>query len=619
MRNNIGLVINAGVVALSVLAACTSSSSSNGNSGGAGTGGGGAGGSGGTAAAGANGGTTPVIGGGAGVGGASAGSSGSGGSGAVGGASAGSGGVANAGSGGATVDDGDWIAPPTAAMAAVPPMGWNSWNKFACNVSESLIKGVADLMVTNGMKDAGYQYVNIDDCWQSSRNGDTIVADATDFPSGMKSLADYVHGKGLKLGVYSDRGTQTCAGRPGSQGYEVADAKTYASWGVDYLKYDNCNATLDAATQYRTMSNALAGSGRAIVFSICAWSFVDYMPSTGQLWRTTADINTAWSSILSNMDANALLAAYARPGAWNDPDMLEVGNGTLSDAENRAHFSLWSIMAAPLIAGNDLSAMTKTQLDMLTNRDVIAVDQDPWGYQGYRVQGDGGLEVWVRPLKGVGQRAVLLFNRGDAAAPITAKWADAGLAPGKAHVTNLWSHQDLGDVTDQFSASVPSHDVVMLRISGTEPPAPHGMVNLSDLTASYAANGWGPVARNKSVGELADQDGKALTINGVSYAQGLGVHAASLLRYRLGGRCSHFTADIGLDDESTAAGGSAVFEVLVDGTVKSQSAVLNHGTHVSVDVDVSGGRELKLLVTDGGDGNSGDHADWANARLVCAD
>jgi alpha-galactosidase len=344
-------------------------------------------------------------------------------------------------------------------------MGWNSWNKFGCNINDSTIRAIADAMVSSGMKDAGYEYVNIDDCWQTSRDSSGTIVPGSNFPD-MKALADYVHNKGLKLGVYSDRGTKTCAGRPGSQGYETQDAKTYATWGVDYLKYDNCNATLDQKTQYTTMSNALKACGRPIVFSICAWGFASWMPSVGHLWRTTGDINASWSSITGIIDINAGLAQYAGPGHWNDPDMLEVGNGSLTENENRAHFGIWAMMAAPLIAGNDLRSMSTSVKAILTAPEIIAVNQDVLGVQGTRIKGSGSLEVWKKKLNGTNTMAVAFLNRTNAAADISVTWTELGLPAGTATVRDLWAKSDLGSSTDSYTAkSVPSHGITMVKLT----------------------------------------------------------------------------------------------------------------------------------------------------------
>jgi alpha-galactosidase len=360
-------------------------------------------------------------------------------------------------------------------LARTPPMGWNSWNKFGCNVSDSLIRGVADAMSSNGMREAGYQYVTIDDCWQVARAADgTILADSVRFPHGMKSLADYVHAKGLKFGIYTDAGRQTCEGRPGSYGYEAIDAKTYASWGVDYVKVDWCNSEgLDAPTQYAIFGRALAASGRKIVYSICEWGSNrpwEWAPPIGNLWRTTGDISDRWGSVLSIVDLSSQYWHVARPGAWNDPDMLEVGNGGMTTTEYRAHFSLWAMMAAPLIAGNDVRTMSDSTReaaatrDILLNREVIAVDQDPLGVQGTIVQAwPSELQVWVKPLAD-GSRAVLLFNRASVPSAITAYWSRVGIKTKAARVRDLWAHTDSASVESRYTATVPSHGVVMLRV-----------------------------------------------------------------------------------------------------------------------------------------------------------
>jgi len=362
-------------------------------------------------------------------------------------------------------------------LAKTPPMGWNSWNRFGCNVSEDLIKGAADAMVSSGMKDAGYQYVVIDDCWQVARDGaGNILPDKERFPSGMKALADYVHGLGLRFGLYSDAGTQTCAKRPGSMGHVEQDARQYAAWGVDYLKYDWCfNEGQDARDAYVKMSNALRAAGRPIVLSICEWGSNQpwtWAPGVGHLWRTTGDIQDCWDcsiewggmGVSHILDLQLDLHPYAGPGHWNDPDMLEVGNGGLTVAENRAHFSLWCLLAAPLMAGNDIANMTPEVREILTNKEVIAVDQDPLGMQGRRVADQGAYEIWMKPLSGAA-RAVILLNRGNKPGPITVTWPQIGLAPdAEAQVRDLWAKKDLGPVKGQFRAEVGPHDVVMIRV-----------------------------------------------------------------------------------------------------------------------------------------------------------
>jgi alpha-galactosidase len=370
--------------------------------------------------------------------------------------------------------------PASAAevLAPTPPMGWNSWNKFACNVSDKLIRETADAMVATGMKDAGYQYVVIDDCWQVRRDAaGRIEADPERFPSGMKALADYVHSKGLKFGLYSDAGTGTCQNRPGSKDRESIDARTYAEWGVDYLKYDWCNTEgQDTREAYGRMSRALAASGRPIVFSICEWGSTkpwQWASGVGQLWRATGDIQDCWDcsrswggmGVSHIVDLVAELYPYAGPGRWNDPDMLEVGNGGMTPGEYRAHFSLWALMAAPLMAGNDLRSMPRETLDILANKEVIAVDQDPLGVQGRRVRDDGAHEVWMKPMSD-GSRAVILFNRGSEAGDISVAWEEIGLPRGgRARVRDLWRREDLGSFAGSYKGKPDPHGVVMIRVT----------------------------------------------------------------------------------------------------------------------------------------------------------
>lgn len=348
-------------------------------------------------------------------------------------------------------------------------MGWNSWNKFGCNVSEEMIHSMADAVIKSGMKDAGYEYVNIDDCWQVSRDANgNIVADPQRFPHGMKAVGDYIHSLGLKFGVYSDAGSKTCAGRPGGLGHEYQDAIQYAAWGVDYLKYDWCSATTqDAKASYANIRAALDATGRPIVLSICEWGTAKPWlwgeEVGGNLWRATGDIQDRWqgrvewkpgdccsNGVLDIVDLEAGLYSYAGPGHWNDPDMLEVGNGGMTDTENRSHFSLWAMLAAPLIAGNDLRDMRPEIHDILTNKEVIAIDQDRLGRQGQRVWKDGEREVWAKQLED-GSRAVVLLNRGNAEKEISAQWEDIGYpAHLSASVRDLWEHKDLGKFTGRL-------------------------------------------------------------------------------------------------------------------------------------------------------------------------
>lgn len=363
-------------------------------------------------------------------------------------------------------------------LARTPPMGWNSWNKFGCDVSEKLVREMADAMVATGMRDAGYRYLVIDDCWQVARDArGNIVPDPERFASGMKALAEYVHSKGLLFGLYSDAGTKTCQGRPGSHGFETNDANRYAAWGVDYLKYDWCNTQgIDPKIAYPAMRDALAKSGRPIVFSMCEWGTSTpwlWAGHVGNLWRTTGDIQDCWDckrdwggmGWTHILDLQVGLEKYAGPGHWNDPDMLEVGNGGMGIEEYRAHFSFWCLLAAPLMAGNDLRSMSQETAGILTNREAIAVNQDSLGRQGFKVRDDGDLEVWTKPLQD-GSRAVVLFNRGSIPKTLSVRWEEIGYPAGhKTGVRDLWLKKGLGIFQDEFSTAVPAHGVAMIRTS----------------------------------------------------------------------------------------------------------------------------------------------------------
>ena len=395
-------------------------------------------------------------------------------------------------------------------LAQTPQMGWNAWNCFQCNIDEDRIKSIADMLVRTGLADAGYVYLNLDDGWHGQRDSlGFIHEDPAKFPSGLKALADYVHGKGLKLGIYSDAGRKTCAGYPGSFGHEYQDAISYASWGIDYLKYDWCRSeNINPKGAYALMRDALRSAGRPILFSMCEWGQSkpwEWAEEVGHSWRSTGDIgpsfedpetqydangNPIWHplGILTILDSNEPLREAAGPGHWNDPDMLEVGNG-MSLAEDRAHFSLWCMMAAPLLLGNDLTRMSEETLGILTNRDVIAVDQDRLGIQGYRAKTAGGVEYWYKPLEG-GDWALCLFNRGEEEATVTLNWmaletqdAFSGRRTNFAQTTctvkDLWNSDAPVRETRvrgtgknrklwlpvNWTVTIPSHDVVMYRIS----------------------------------------------------------------------------------------------------------------------------------------------------------
>ena len=356
-------------------------------------------------------------------------------------------------------------------MARTPPMGWNSWNHFKGQVDDAIIRSIADAMASSGMRDAGYVYVNIDDTWEGDRDAQGNIQSNSKFPD-MKALADYVHSKGLKLGLYSSPGPKTCAGFEGSYDHEQQDAKTWASWGIDYVKYDWCSASAmfksgDEHPVYQIMGDALRATGRPIVFSLCQYGQEDVQTwgasVGGNLWRTTGDISDNWNSMSRNgFELQAGLAPYAGPGHWNDPDMLEVGNGGMTDDEYKTHFSLWAMLAAPLLAGNDVRNMSDETKAVLLNRDVIAVDQDPKGVEGTRIAKNGDQEVWAKPLA-KGAYAIALFNRGTDPATIAVKWSEVKLS-GKLKVQDLWAHSDLGKIADGYSAQVPPHGVAMIRV-----------------------------------------------------------------------------------------------------------------------------------------------------------
>ncbi|ADJ49531.1 alpha-galactosidase [Amycolatopsis mediterranei S699] len=386
-------------------------------------------------------------------------------------------------------------------LARTPQLGWNDWNSFGCNVNETLVRQTADVMVSSGMAAAGYQYVNIDDCW-SEWNRDSsgnLVPDHTKFPSGMKALADYVHGKGLKLGIYSSAGTTTCQGYPASLGNEQRDANLWASWGIDYLKYDNCGDHQGRSGQdrYVAMRDALAKSGRPILFAICNWggdSVNQWGPATGNSWRTTWDIQGNWGSVLGILDAQPGWAGLAKPGAWNDPDMLEVGNG-LSDTEARAHFSLWALLNAPLLAGNDLRTMSAATRSILTNTEVIGVNQDWGGRQGNRIADYGDTEVWTKPMAN-GSMAVVLLNRGSGTSTISTSASQIGLGSASSYsVRDLWAHST-GTTSGAISASVPGHGAAMYVVTGGGVANPgtfalrgQGSGRCLDITGASQANG----------------------------------------------------------------------------------------------------------------------------------
>lgn len=353
-------------------------------------------------------------------------------------------------------------------LAKTPPMGWNSWNKYACDVSEKLIAGMADAMVSSGMKEAGYEYIVIDDCWQVARdeNGE-IVVDKDRFPNGMKHLVDYVHSKGLKFGIYSCAGTLTCQGRPGGRGHEYQDARTYAKWGVDFLKYDWCNSsTQNAKASYSTMRDALFAAKRPIVFSICEWGANkpwEWGPEVGHMWRTTGDISDSWNSMIDIFEQQRHLAHAAGPGRWNDPDMLEVGNGGMTIEEYKTHFSLWCMLASPLMAGNDLQNMSPETKSILLNREMIDIDQDALGKQATCFRNNDDYQIWTKELSN-GEKAVCLLNKSDEKKTVL---VDFNLLSGSIvhfKVRDVWEHKEVNLKEAAVYMELLPHSVKVFRL-----------------------------------------------------------------------------------------------------------------------------------------------------------
>jgi alpha-galactosidase len=628
-------------------------------------------------------------------------------------------------------------------------MGFNDWNAYGCNVSESLIKSTAQAMHTNGMQAAGYTYVNIDDCWltHSRDSAGRLVPDPAKFPDGIKGTADYVHSLGLKLGIYEDAGTMTCAGYPGSYGHEMTDAQDFADWGVDYLKYDNCNNAGSTTTQqyidrYSTMRDALAATGRPIVYSICEWGVNSpwlWAPQVGNLWRTTGDIGDSWNSLKSIIRQNLPLAPYAGAGAFNDPDMLEVGNGGMTDTEYRTHFAMWSMLSAPLLIGTDLRRASSATMNILLNKDIIAIDQDALARQATPISDSNGHVVLVKPLQG-GDVAVALYNESDVTAQISTTAQAAGLPKATAYrQKDLWT----GTATETagtISAVVPPHGTAIYRLSrdarwasvppsvdlslslpnatttgsqllvspntpvnvntaltdngrtpligaavtlsapagwtvasksrpigvavpsgqalttqwtitppaGAGPgtyqvsasavynwtgtssqtatttvgfviatPPPSGTSYLSDLNWLSASNDWGPVEKDRSNGETGAADGRTITINGVTYAKGLGTNAPAEIDYYLGGACSSVSTDVGIDDEKDGSHADATFVIYADGAEVANSGPMtpaDPAKHLSG--SLAGAQVLRLVADDDGSPDS-DHTDWAGAQITC--
>lgn len=377
-------------------------------------------------------------------------------------------------------------------LAMTPPMGWNSWNTFGTNIDEKLVKETADIMVSSGLAAAGYNYIVLDDGWMTKErdaNGD-LIPDPVKFPNGMKAVIDYVHNKGLKFGLYNCAGTQTCAGYPGTRGYEYQDARFYAKLGIDFLKYDWCNTKgITAPEAYTTMSNALKTAGRPIVFSLCEWG--DNQPwewgkPVGNLWRISGDIYPCfdcefkhpenWSSwgFMKIAEMRKDIRKYSGPDHWNDFDMMEVGN-EMNNTEDKSHFAMWCMLSSPLFTGNDYRKMSKETLAILTNKELIAINQDKLGIQGFKHAAEDGLEVWVKPLSD-GNWAVTFLNRSEVAKKINFDWKknpikdvdfgyEADFQKTTFKLKNLWTNKDSGNTKKNFTAELASHDCITLKLS----------------------------------------------------------------------------------------------------------------------------------------------------------
>jgi len=523
-----------------------------------------------------------------------------------------------------------------ASAARPPPMGWSSWNRFGCDIDEPTILTQAEALVASGLAAAGYDTVNVDDCWQGPRDASgRLTADRRRFPSGMKALGDRLHALGLKFGLYTAIGNVTCALRPGSYGREDLDARTFAEWGVDALKVDWCwhAGALEAVgalrpdEAYARFKAALAGAGRPIALSIASMgtreavaimperNVGEWAPALGETWRVGGDITNDWTGVVHGLAGVNDWAAAVTPGHYADPDSLQIGNGALSADESRAHLSMWAVAGAPLVLGHDLRAMTPATRALLTNRAVVAIDQDARRTPGTKVaELPGGVEVWSKPLAGAARRAVALFNPTGRAARATLGWDVVGLGTRHAVVRDVWSGEPPTTAAG-WDALVPSHGVVLLDVTGALPDPPRGDAWVSDLTMTYAANYFGLVERDASVGSRRAGERRPLRVGGVPFAKGLGVHAPSVVKVHLGRACERFEATVGLDDEALAAG-SVVFEVRADGALLRAAAIAERGQRRVVAADVRGRVELELRVRAAG-ATAFDHADWGSARVRC--
>jgi hypothetical protein len=500
-------------------------------------------------------------------------------------------------------------------LAERPPMGWNSWNIFHGDIDEEKIRGIADKMVETGMRDAGYEYLVLDDGWMADKRAEDgkLLADPNKFPSGMQALGEYIHSKGLKYGIYQDRGHSTCMRLPGSFGHEQIDMDLFAEWGVDYLKLDSCYAEINgrpSSEDFGVYQMCIIKTGRPMILSMANYTDPSWAwggDEIGHLWRTSFDIGPHMGSVYYCMDTSAGdtvihpafngLWQFAGPGHWNDPDMLQVGN-MKSDIENRTHFALWCILAAPLMAGNDLRKMSDAVRDILTNKELIAINQDPRGIQGYKVYDNGDHEIFNKPLAD-GTTAVLLLNRGSEAADITVTWDQINLK-GRQKVRDLWLDKDLGKFKDAYTAAgLEQHDHVLLKIGSkgkalpTPDPLPperytvtrKGITHLSDL--AYIWRFGNAPKTNKSFND------KPITIDGVTYDRGFGCKAVSKIMFKLNHKANHFNAVVGLDpsyqgDEAVSFKVRNEDPIGPDSILYDSSKMTKDSPAKVIDIDVTG-------------------------------
>ncbi len=512
------------------------------------------------------------------------------------------------------------------SLVLTPPLGWNSWNVFHENINEKQIQEIADAMVESGLKDAGYIYLNLDDNWMDTKRDaqGNLQNNPKTFPSGMKAIADYVHAKGLKFGLYGDRGKRTChhynsnwQSESGSNGHEEQDAKKLAEWGVDYWKYDNCDS--DPSTQekdYTAMSKALRNSGRDIVFSICMWEYKDWMPKIANLWRTTFDIGPEWISsswyrgVYEIIDANNKYWQIAKPGHWNDPDMLEVGNRGLSYEEQRSQMTMWSIMAAPIMISSDVRNMSNETKELYLNKDMIGINQDSLGVQGHRISDKDGKQVWTKPLKN-GDIAVALLNNNGSTQTVECDFKDIGVE-GEVEVRDAWKKKDLGPVS-YVSIELPAHGSALLRLIVQPVPrkpfkgealAIPGKIEMEDFDINGVGQG------NTTYSETDAEDHGATSNGGKSYREGTGVDIYKkadgyIVGFNQAGEWLEYTVKVAATGTYTmnasvaSANNTSSFKLSMDGKDITEEIAVPQATSGEDNYDEYNTVEAKVDLTEG--------------------